>query len=70
MIYASPVLVAVMLGALINYVLRARGKFVGPVKEVGQEGSESGSKAVEGREGLLIDKTKKGIRTVGTVRQF
>lgn len=33
--YASPVFVAVMVRALVSYVVRARRRFVGPVKEVG-----------------------------------
>jgi choline transport protein len=37
--YASPVFIAVMLFALVNYLIRARKRFVGPIKEVGSEAS-------------------------------
>ena len=37
--YASPVFIAVMLFAVINYFVRARKRFVGPIKEVSSERS-------------------------------
>ena len=37
--YASPVFIFVMLCAAVNYVLRARHRFVGPIKEVESEAS-------------------------------
>jgi len=37
--YASPVFAAVMIFATLNYILRARKKFTGPIKEVSSETS-------------------------------
>lgn len=37
--YASPVFVAVMIFAVINYYVRARKRFTGPIKEVSSDTS-------------------------------
>jgi hypothetical protein len=37
--YASPVFIAVMLFAIVNYYVRARRRFTGPIKEVTSETS-------------------------------
>ena len=49
--YASPVFIFVMLCAAVNYVVRARHRFVGPIKEVESEASSEVR-----QEGVMFEK--------------
>lgn len=55
--YASPVFIAVMLFAVVNYYVRARKHFTGPIKEVSAETSSSETRSEDiAHESILAEK--------------
>jgi choline transport protein len=56
--YASPVFIAVMLFAVINYFVRARKRFTGPIKEVT---SETSSEQELDHESVVPEKTSPSV---------